>query len=376
MTESAEELYENAPCGYVSTTPDGRIVRINQTLVTWLESDRSELLGKSFSESLTIGGKILYQTHFIPLLLMHGDVREIALDLVSKRGKVIPTFMSAVQKSAVNSPVITRITIFNATERRSYERELLAARNRAEQISSELSRVNAELTSSNRALLKANEELGQFAYAASHDLQEPLRTMTAFAQLLQHRYRNADPEAELFAQTIVNGARRMQTLICDLLALSQAQGSDLVLRPTNLEYPIQFALSNLETAISESQATVNYDNLPTIRLDAARMAQVFQNLVSNAIKYRKPSEPPVITISAHSQGPKAWLISVEDNGEGFASHFAEQIFTAFKRLHGSDVPGTGVGLALCRKIIDAHGGRIWAESEVGVGSRFYFTLPS
>jgi PAS domain S-box-containing protein len=374
--ESAEELYENAPCGYLSSTLDGRIVRVNRTLLNWLGCQRSELLGKRFHDLLTVGGRVLYETHFAPLLLMHGEVREIAFDLVSGLGKVIPTFVSALQKrGATGKPSLNRITIFNATERRSYERELLAARKQAEQVASELSRVNSELSASNAALLKANEELGQFVYAASHDLQEPLRTMTLFAQLLERRYQNgSDAESTTFVKNIVDGSRRMQALISDLLALSQAQG-DLVLKPTNLKQPLVFSLSNLSSSISESNALIRYDELPVITVDAARIAQVFQNLISNAIKYRKAEEAPRINISAARNAQKEWLISVEDNGLGFDSVYSEQIFEVFKRLHGREIPGTGIGLALCRKIVESHGGRIWATSALGVGSRFQFTIP-
>jgi PAS domain S-box-containing protein len=375
--ESAEELYENAPCGYLSSTLDGRIVRVNRTLLNWLGCQRSELLGKRFHDLLTVGGRVLYETHFAPLLLMHGEVREIAFDLVSERDKVIPTFVSALQKrDATGKPSLNRITIFNATERRSYERELLAARKQAEHVASELSRVNSELSASNAALLKANEELGQFVYAASHDLQEPLRTMTLFAQLLERRHQNgSDAESTTFVKNIVDGSRRMQALISDLLALSQAQGSDLVLKPTNLKQALAFSLSNLSSSITESNALITYDELPLVTIDAARIAQVFQNLVSNAIKYRKAEEAPRINISAARNAEKEWLISVEDNGLGFDSGYSEQIFEVFKRLHGREIPGTGIGLALCRKIVESHGGRIWATSAPGIGSRFQFTIP-
>ncbi|MGI9073144.1 MAG: sensor histidine kinase [Bryobacteraceae bacterium] len=375
--ESAEELYENAPCGYVSGTLDGRIVRVNQTLLNWLGCHRSELLGKRFQDLLTVGGRILYETHFAPLLLMHGHVREIAFDLVSGRDKVVPTFVSALLKrDPTGKPILNRITIFNATERRSYERELLAARKQAEQAVSELSRVNSELSASNAALLKSNEELGQFVYAASHDLQDPLRTMTVFAQLLERRYQNgSDVETTTFVKNIVDGSRRMEALISDLLALSHAQGSDLVLKPTNLKQPLVFSLSNLSSSISESNALITYDKLPLVTIDAARIAQLFQNLISNAIKYRKTEEAPRINISATRNGQKEWLISVQDNGLGFESAYSEQIFEVFKRLHGREIPGTGIGLALCRKIVESHGGRIWATSAPGIGSRFQFTIP-
>jgi light-regulated signal transduction histidine kinase (bacteriophytochrome) len=346
-------------------------------LVDWLSYTRGELLQKTFPELLQVGGKMLYETHFMPLLLMHGDVQEIAFDLMAVGGAVLPVFVSATQKSdSSGRPVLYRMTIFNATMRRSYERELLAARKRAEQAASELSRVNVELSSSNAALLKANEELWQFAYAASHDLQEPLRTMTAYAQLLARRHKDSeDSQTITFVQQILEGSRRMQALITDLLALSQAQGSNLVLRSTDLEQPLRFALSNLSSSITESKAVIHYDKLPTARIDSAKIAQVFQNLISNAIKYAKPDEAPRINVSASDHEAEWRRISIQDNGLGFDNTYSEQIFGIFKRLYGSEIPGTGIGLALCRKIIESHGGRIWATSTPGVGSTFQFTVP-
>jgi signal transduction histidine kinase len=377
--ESAEELYENAPCGYLSTTPDGTIYRVNQTFVDWIGIERRELLSsKRFSDLLTIGGRIFYETHFALMLRMHGDVKEIALDLVGAGGRVLPALVTAVQKcDAAGNPLQNRITVFNATERRQYEQELLAARKRAEEASAELSRVNAELSRSNAELLKANEELGQFAYAASHDLQEPLRTMTTYAQLLARRYQDImDDQAKGFVANIVDGSRRMQILISDLLAFSQAQGSQLVFRPTHLAQALEAALSNLRASIQESKAVVTHEGLPQLSVDAARISQVFQNLVGNAIKYRKPDESLRVHVAGVKNPDGRWVISVRDNGLGFESQYADQIFGMFKRLHGRDIPGTGIGLAICKKIIESHGGRIWAMSQPGEGSTFFFTIPN
>jgi sigma-B regulation protein RsbU (phosphoserine phosphatase) len=377
LEESAEELYEGAPCGYLSTSPDGLIIRANATMASWIGYRQDEITGHMrFMDLLTTGGKIFYETHFAPLLRMHGAANEIALDLIGKHGRIIPSLVSAIQKrDAAGVPILNRITLFDTTERRRYERELLLARKRAEETAAELSRLNSELTCSNTALLKANEELGQFAYAASHDLQEPLRTMTTYAQLLARRCEGKlDEDGQLFIRNIVQGSRRMEDLIRDLLSFSQAQGSHLVLRETDMNRPVQIALSNLRSAISESNATVTSDELPSLVVDAARMAQVLQNLIGNAIKYRRPDEAPRIHISC-TKAAHEYLFSVQDNGLGFESEYAEQIFGVFKRLHGREIPGTGIGLAICKKMVESHGGRIRAESTVGVGSTFYFSVP-
>jgi len=376
--ESVEELYENAPCGYLSTLPDGRIIRVNQTFVDLVGIEREQLVGgKRFAQLLTIGGRIFYETHFALMLRMHGHLSEIALDFQRGDGTVIPALITAVQKrDSGGNPLVNRMTIFNATERRRYEQELLIARKRAEEAASELTRVNRALSSSNTALLRANEDLGQFAYAASHDLQEPLRTMTGYAQLLARRYHDVlDERAQGFIEHILEGSRRMQMLISDLLAFSHAQGAQLVRRSTDMAQVLAAALANLESSIEETRATVTHEALPTLSVDAARMAQLFQNLVSNAIKYRKLDAAPRVHVSANEDRDGSWVISVQDNGLGFDDAYADQIFSMFKRLHGREIAGTGIGLAICRKVVESHGGKIWATSTPGVGSTFFFTIP-
>lgn len=375
--ESPEELYEAAPCGYLSTAPNGRIVRSNRTFSEWTGYNQQELTSKRFLDLLTVGGKIFYETHFALMLRMHGHADEIAVDLACKDGGIIPTLVTAQQKrDAAGEPILNGLTIFNATERKRYEQELLHARRRAEETAAELSRVNNDLTRSNSALLKANEELAQFTYAANHDMQEPLRNISVYAQLLAKRYQGVlDGNGALFLRNILDGTRRMQLLIEDLLAFSRAQNSALVLRPTEMETALVVALSNLQASIDESGAVVTHDKLPKVTADASRMVQVFQNLIGNAIKYRRQEKTPHVHISAAKQKPGEWLVDVEDNGIGFEPRYAEQIFGMFKRLYGREIPGTGIGLAICKKVIESHGGRIWATSMPGIGSHFYFTIP-
>jgi PAS domain S-box-containing protein len=376
--ESAEELLEHAPCGYLSTAPDGRIIRVNRSFADLIGVECEQLTsGKRFPDLLTIGGRIFYDTHFALMLRMHGQVSEIALDFQRVDGTVLPALVTAVQKrDDAGNPVLNRMTVFHAGERRRYEQELLSARRRAEEAAAELTRLNSELSTSNAALLKANEDLGQFAYAASHDLQEPLRMMTTYAQLLARRYGDVlDEEAQGFISNIVDGSRRMQLLVTDLLAFSQAQGAQLLLRPTDMMQILAAALANLRWSIDDTQAIITHDPLPSLNVDAARFVQVFQNIVGNAIKYRKPDETPRIHISASKDPSDRWIFSVQDNGLGFRPAYADQIFGMFKRLHGREIAGTGIGLAICKKIVELHGGTIWATSTPGVGSTFSFTIP-
>jgi PAS domain S-box-containing protein len=226
------------------------------------------------------------------------------------------------------------------------------------------------------SLTESNTALEQFAYVASHDLQEPLRTMTAFAQLLAGKYRGRlDAEAEKFLDLIVKGAVRMSSLIQDLLAYARLTTENE--RPSSiaLDEDLETALTHLDQAIKESEASVTHDPMPTLPVDRGQMVRLFQNLIGNAVKYRKPNEPPKIHVSAEQNGAE-WVISIRDNGIGFDPQFASAIFRPFKRLHSAEeYPGTGVGLAICRRIVEAQRGRIWAESKPGEGTTFYFTLP-
>jgi light-regulated signal transduction histidine kinase (bacteriophytochrome) len=225
-----------------------------------------------------------------------------------------------------------------------------------------------------RELRRSNAELEQFAYVASHDLQEPLRMVASFSQLLAKRYRGKlDQDADDFIGFAVDGARRMQALINDLLAFSRVGTRGRAFEPTDSNAVLQKALTNLTTLMEESQAVVTHGPLPTILGDGGQLMQVFQNLIANAIKFRG-SEPPRIHLAAEPQG-EGWRFTVQDNGIGIAKEHQERIFTIFQRLHPrSEYSGTGIGLAICKKIVERHGGHIWVESELGKGSTFYFTI--
>jgi light-regulated signal transduction histidine kinase (bacteriophytochrome) len=224
-------------------------------------------------------------------------------------------------------------------------------------------------------LRRSNEELEQFAYVSSHDLQEPLRMISSYLQLLQRRYEgNLDEKADKYIHFAVDGAFRMQNLINDLLDFSRVTTKASEPEPTDCELVLNQVLANLETFIEENEATVSHCSLPEVMADSTQLVQVFQNLIINGIKFHS-EEAPKIQISAEKKA-REWLFSVQDNGIGIDPHYSEKIFEVFKRLHRKeDYPGTGIGLAICKKIIERHGGNIWVESELGKGSTFYFTLP-
>ncbi|MGI0484193.1 response regulator [Pantanalinema rosaneae CENA516] len=224
-------------------------------------------------------------------------------------------------------------------------------------------------------LVRSNAELQQFAYVASHDLQEPLRMVTSYLQLLEQRYKGQlDADADDFIHYAVDGAGRMRTLINDLLSYSRIGTRGQAFALTSCTEAVTGAIANLAVAIAERQAIVTYADLPTIQADATQLTQLFQNLISNAIKFADTVAPHVwIQASRQEQG---WLFSVQDHGIGIDPQYAERIFVIFQRLHNRiDYPGTGIGLAICKKIVERHGGRIWVQSELGQGATFYFTIP-
>jgi PAS domain S-box-containing protein len=224
-------------------------------------------------------------------------------------------------------------------------------------------------------LARSNEELQQFAYVASHDLQEPLRMVASYTQLLARRYRDRlDEDGIEFIDFAVDGATRMQNLIQDLLAYSRVGTRTNAFDTLALGEVVKRALSNLRIALEESGAEVTYDGLPTITGDSSQLVQLFQNLLGNALKFRG-SEAPRVQVSAERSGNE-WIIRVRDNGIGIEPAYAERIFVIFQRLHAKDeYPGSGIGLAICKKIVSRHGGRIWVEPAPERGTVFSFTLP-
>jgi len=240
----------------------------------------------------------------------------------------------------------------------------------------ELKRTENQLKETITELERSNEELQSFAYITSHDLQEPLRNIASFAQLLQRRYKGKlDEDADEFLNFMVEGATRMKNMIQGLLEYSRIDKTDKGFKETNMNFKVEKAIENLQSIINESNAEITHDNLPAVVANPNQMIRIFQNLISNAIKFKKPQYPPKIHISCKKKKDE-YIFSVSDNGIGIEKQYIDRIFEVFKRLHTMDeYEGTGIGLAIVKRIIDHHGGKIWVESELGKGSTFYFTLP-
>lgn len=241
---------------------------------------------------------------------------------------------------------------------------------------SERKRAEYEIKQTLENLTRSNQELEQFAYVASHDLQEPLRMVSSYVQLIARRYQGRlDSDADEFIDFAVEGTNRMKVLINDLLVFSRVGTRGKEFAPVALERVFEIVVNDLQLSIQENNLALTHDPLPQVLADDGQMVQLFENLLGNAIKFRGPAKPRV-HVGAKHQGDK-WLLSVRDNGIGIDPQFAERIFIIFQRLHTrKEYPGTGIGLAICRKIVERHGGRIWVESEPERGAIFYFTLPA
>ena len=285
--------------------------------------------------------------------------------------------------SFIAVPMISKGKVVGVMHLRSSSENAFTERDRklAESVGAEIASAfaNAQLYDQVRLqteeLARSNRELEQFAYIASHDLQEPLRMVVSYLGLLARRYeRQLDADADEFIGYAVDGANRMQVLIDDLLTYSRVGTREIELQPTDCGRILDQAIANLKVAIEDSEAQVTRGELPTVSADGTELTQLFQNLLGNAIKFRG-QEPPRVDISAEPDNGR-WLFSFRDNGIGIAPEHHQRIFDIFQRLHGrSQYSGTGIGLAICKRIVERHHGEIWVESEPGAGTTFRFSLP-
>jgi PAS domain S-box-containing protein len=349
-------LLEAAPDAMIVVNQAGEIVLLNLQAEKQFGYHRDELVGQQVTNIIPEG---------FAERLIADDLRSAADALAQQIGTGIE--LSALRKDGTAFPIEIMLSPLESAEGILITAAIrdISVRKAAEK----------HLGQTVEELKRSNEELGQFAYIASHDLQEPLRMVASYTQLLSKRYTGQlDADADEFIAFAVDGASRMQQLIEDLLAFSRVATTGNPLLDTSSEFALEQALQNLRWAIKDSGALVTHDPLPTVQADEMQLVQLFQNLIGNAIKYQGPGVPRV-HVSAARDGTRSWIFSVKDNGLGIDPQYFERIFGMFQRLHKRDeFSGTGVGLAICKKIVERHGGALSVESELGKGSTFRFTL--
>ena len=361
----------------VTIGPDGRITDVNAATEAATGCSRAELIGTDFSDYFTEPDKARagYEQVF-----REGSVRDYLLELRHRDGRVISvTYHATIYRDEKGEPVGVFAAARDITHRLQTEAALKelneTLERRVAERTEELAAANDGLAETANELARSNEDLQQFAYVASHDLQEPLRMINGFLKLLEERYRSQlDDKAREYIGYSVEGAARMSQLISDLLDYSRLTTKGKELQPIGAARPLNAALANLRGSIQEAAASMTHDELPTVMGDQVQLMQLFQNLIGNAIKFRSSDRPCKIHVGVRRKDDM-WELSVSDNGIGIPKDAFDRIFVIFQRLHTREkYAGTGIGLAIVKKIVERHGGRIWVESAPGEGSTFHFTL--
>lgn len=346
LNQKYYDLYNSAPAGYITMDMSTRISEINIIGAELLGINTAEKHKYIFNLFIAPEYREKFKYH-VKKALRTGNIQNFELDLKRRDKTVFHAHIEMSVKFEKNT--LYKLVIVDLTERNKLEEDLK----------------------------RSNDELKQFAYVASHDMQEPLRTITSFTQLLARRYEGKiDKDADEFIGFIIEASIRMKQQIEDLLEFSRVITQGGSFEKTNTENILKQVISSLKTLIDENNVEISHDPLPQIVADHGQLARLFQNLIINSIKFRKPGEQPKIHISAKKDAENnEYIFSVSDNGIGMEPQYQNRIFTIFQRLHTrEEYQGTGIGLSVAKKIVERHGGHIWVESKLGIGSTFYFTI--
>ncbi len=371
---------------FVNNTFDGfmlGVFRVQQLFYSMLDED----LQRDYSVAVFDDKEEIYRHPYATGVdeMQWGQEAQIELRNISWRVRVWPTpellagirsaWPGTVLAAGCLMAVLLSLTVHLAQTARLRAKEVERANQELEEQAAQRQQAEEALAQRGEDLARSNKELQQFAYVASHDLQEPLRMVSSYTQLLARRYQDKlGGEADEFIAYAVEGANRMQVLINDLLDYARVATRVKPFEPTDCEAVLNQVLADLKAAIDESGVAVTHDSLPTVLADERQLGQVFQHLLGNAIKYRAAEGTRVHVVAERKDG--AWRFAVRDNGIGIDPQYADRIFVIFQRLHRkTEYSGTGIGLAICKKIVERHGGQIWVESELGKGATFSFTIP-
>ncbi len=351
-------IVESAMDAVISVDADQRVVLFNAGAAEMFQCPVAEALGQPLDRFMPARFREHHREH-----IRHFGESGVTTRRMGALGELAGLRANGEEfpiEAAISRTVIAGKTVFTAIVRDITERK----------------RAEAQLRQAAEELARSNNDLQQFAYVVSHDLQEPLRTISGFLGLLERKLHDGpDAEVREYMQYIVEGGQRMRQMIADLLAYSRVGAKDVKTETVALRQPLDRALEMLRGAIDESAAAIRVEDLPTVRLNPGQWTQVFQNLIGNAVKFRS-QRPLEIQVGAKRDG-QFWLVWVKDNGIGMSPEYRERIFEVFQRLHSrKQYPGTGIGLAICKKVVERHGGRIWVESEPEQGATFYFTIPA
>ena len=365
----ATNILESITDGFIALDHEWRFTYINASTELFLNRTRSELLGKNYWEVYPAAIGTQVESEYRRAVAQQTSIEFEDYNEAGYRWFEIRGYPGAHGLS---------VYFRDITDKKRAEEEIYRLNQHLEQRirerTRELENANTQLVEQAEKLARTNAELERFVYVSSHDLQEPLRMISGFTQLLAQRYEGKlGADADDFIKYAVDGADRMSRLIKDLLKYSLLGMQEMRSAPVDFEELWYRAVMDLKVSIEESGAVLTHDSLPTIMGDATQLGQVFQNLLANAIKFTRAA--PQIHVWAEQKGQE-WVFGVRDNGIGIEPEYTERIFEVFRRLHSrSEYPGTGIGLAICKRVVEAHGGRMWLESEYGKGSTFYFTLP-